>query len=119
MSDNAGGAGGGPAVEVKQPGLKFLEAAVYIMGGLLVLMLIGLIGGIIWKATRKAPIDPSIPALVDIQATPGTRVTQTTIDGDRAVIQLTQNGTDELVVVDVKKGLILSRIRLTPGVPSP
>ena len=31
MSDNTGGEGGGPAVEVKQPGLRFLEAAVYIM----------------------------------------------------------------------------------------
>ena len=77
MSDNAGGEGNGPAIEVKQPGLKFLEAAVYIMGGLLVLMLIGLIGGIIWKATRKAPVDANMPAIVDIQAAPGTRVTQT------------------------------------------
>src|SRR5206468_5372401 len=29
--------------QVQQPGLKFLEAAVYIMGGLLVLMLLGLL----------------------------------------------------------------------------
>jgi len=119
MSDNANGEGAGPAIEVKQPGLKFLEAAVYIMGGLLVLMVIGLIGGIIWKATRKPPVEPNVPALVDIEAAPGTRVTQTTIDGDRAVIQISQNGVDELVVVDVRKGVILSRIRLKTAPSAP
>src|SRR5262245_14238682 len=40
MSEDTPGEGSGPAVEVKQPGLKFLETAVYIMGGLLVLMLV-------------------------------------------------------------------------------
>ena len=119
MSDNTSGEGTGPAIEVKQPGLKFLEAAVYIMGGLLVLMVIGLIGGIIWKATRKAPVEPIVPALVEIEAGAGTRITQTMINGDRAIIQLTQNGADELVVVDVKKGAILARIRLKSAPNSP
>ena len=119
MVEDKSGEGGGPALEVKQPGLKFLEAAVYIMGGLLVLMVIGLIGGIIWKATRKAPVEPVVPSIVDIEAVPGARIGQMAVNGDRAILQITQNGEDEVVVVDVKKGAILTRIRLKAAAPAP
>jgi hypothetical protein len=119
MVEDKSGEGGGPALEVKQPGLKFLEAAVYIMGGLLVLMVIGLIGGIIWKATRKAPVEPIVPAIVDIETMPGARIGQMSVNGDRAILQITRNGEDEVVVVDVKKGAILTRIRLKPAAPAP
>jgi hypothetical protein len=119
MVEDKSGEGGGPALEVKQPGLKFLEAAVYIMGGLLVLMVIGLIGGIIWKATRKAPVEPIVPAIVDIETMPGARIGQMSVNGDRAILQITRNGEDEVVVVDVKKGAILTRIRLQPAGPAP
>jgi hypothetical protein len=119
MSDDIPAEGASPAAEVKQPGLKFLEAAVYIMGGLLVLMLVGLIGGILWKAIRKAPVETATPLLVNIDVPAGAKVGQISINGDRAILQVIENGKDEVVVVDVKKGTVVARIRLKETAPAP
>lgn len=89
-----------------QPGLKYLELAVYIMGGLLVLMFIGLIAGIIWKVTHKAP--PKVPATqqFNLGLPAGDELKTTQVDGDRLII--TTNS--EIVVVDLKQNAIVSRI---------
>jgi len=58
-----------------QPGLRFLEMTVYIMGGLLVIMLLVLLGGIAWKVTRgKAPEGPPKASLIDIAAPAGATI---------------------------------------------
>lgn len=91
-----------------QPGLKFLEATVYIMGGLLVVMLIVLVGGVIWKASRRGDAPPEAPKLVELALPPQSSVEQMTLDGDRLAIRTAQ----EIVVVDIRKGTILARIAL-------
>src|SRR5215218_6060951 len=80
-----------------QPGLKFLEWAVYIMGGLLVLMLVVLIGAIAWRAARRAEAPPEAPKTIEVQ-TPGA-VTDLALDGDRLAIQAGR----EIIVVDTRK----------------
>ena len=93
-----------------QPGLKFLEFAVYTMGGLLVLMFLGLIGGIVWKVTHKPP--PIVPAAqqMSLGLAAGAEVKSVQADGDRLVITTTA----EIVVVDLRQNAILSRISLAP-----
>ena len=54
MEQATPGAAGDPP---PQPGLRFLETTVYIMGGLLVLMLVVLLGGIAWKVMNR-PAQP-------------------------------------------------------------
>src|SRR4051794_2639402 len=98
----------------KSPGLRFLEAAVYIMGGLLVLMVVGVIGGIAWKLTHRAAPEATERAL-DIPVPAGATVSGVTLDGDRLAVQIDGGGKTEIVVVDARKGTVLSRIRLAPG----
>lgn len=78
------------------------------MGGLLVLMLIGLIGGIIWKATQKSDPVPQAPKLFGAGIPPGTRIDTIALEGDRLAIQ----AGGEVIVIDTKKGQVLSRIQL-------
>ncbi|MBK1867734.1 DUF6476 family protein [Taklimakanibacter albus] len=98
-----------------QPGLRFLEWTVYIMGGLLVIMLVVLLGGIAWKATRgKAPEEPPKASLVEIGVPAGATIGSVTLDGNTMAVQVTASGTQEVVVVDTKKGVVVSRVRLKP-----
>jgi hypothetical protein len=92
-----------------QPGLRFLEMTVYIMGGLLVLMLLALLVGIGWKVTHRgaAPPEPAKTLDLDLSAA---GVSQVALDGDRLVLR---SGT-EIVVVDMRSGSVLTRIRLKP-----
>jgi hypothetical protein len=91
-----------------QPGLRFLETTVYIMGGLLVLMLVGLIGGIIWKASTRTEPPHEGPRVVGAGLAPGTAIEDMALDGDRLAIRTT----NEIVVIDTRKGSVVSRIQL-------
>jgi hypothetical protein len=97
-----------PEATVAQPGLRFLETAVYIMGGLLVLMLVALIGGIIWKIANKSDPPPVEAKLVSLGLPAGTPVNHMALDGDRLAV----NTGKEIIVVDVRKGQVLARISL-------
>ncbi|WP_119393170.1 DUF6476 family protein [Taklimakanibacter lacteus] len=98
-----------------QPGLRFLEMTVYIMGGLLVIMLVVLLGGIAWKATRgKAPEEPPKASLVEIATPAGATVSGVTLDGNLMAVHVVSGASHEVVVVDTKKGAVISRVRLKP-----
>ena len=98
-----------------QPGLRFLEMTVYIMGGLLVIMLVALLGGIAWKVTRgKAPEEPAKASLVEIATPAGAMITDVTMDGNTMAVHVVAGAAHEVVVVDTRKGAIISRVRLKP-----
>ncbi len=99
---------GTPIETPPQPGLKFLEAAVYIMGGLLVLMFVVLIGGIAWKVTHRGEAPVPEAKLVELGLPAETKVNQLALDGDRLAIDTGA----EIIVVDVRKGTVVSRIKL-------
>lgn len=94
--------------EIRQPGLKFLEAAVYIMGGLLVLMLVGLIGGIIWKVTHRAEPPPVETKLLNLGLAAGTQIQAMELNGDRLAI----NTGAEIIIIDTRKNAVISRIAI-------
>jgi hypothetical protein len=101
-----------------QPGLRFLEVTVYIMGGLLVIMLLVLLGGIAWKVTRgKAPEGPAKTSLIEIAAPAGATIAGVTLDGNTMAVQIVAGASHEVVVLDTRKGTIVSRIRLKPETP--
>jgi hypothetical protein len=95
---------------VRQPGLRFLEAAVYTMGGLLVLMLVGLLGGIAWKATHRVAAPPDEMRLLDLGLPAGSAVQSMQLDGDRLAL----NTGTEIIVVDIRKNAVVSRIEVAP-----
>jgi hypothetical protein len=90
-----------------QPGLRFLEFTVYIMGGLLVLMLIALLVGVGWKIANRgsAPPEPTKVLEIDLSASD---VSQVSLDGDRLVLR----AGPEIVVIDTRLGTVVTRIRL-------
>jgi hypothetical protein len=90
---------------------KLLLRVVYIMGIILVLLFMLLIGGIIWKATKRAPLPSEVaPAVTDLGLAAGTTVQSMVLDGDRLAI----NTGNEIVIVDIRKNTILSRIAIKP-----
>jgi hypothetical protein len=93
------------------PAARTLLRVVYIMGIILVLLFLTLVGGIIWKSTRKAEPKPETPpAALNLGLPVGSAVQSTVIDGDRLVITAGR----EIIVIDVKKNAILSRIVTGP-----
>jgi hypothetical protein len=100
-----------------QPGLRFLEMTVYIMGGLLVIMLLVLLSGVAWKVMRgKAPEAPKT-SLVEIPAPAGATIAGVTLDGNTMAVQVVAGASHEVIVVDTRKGTIVSRVRLEPQAP--
>lgn len=93
------------------PSARRMLRVVYIMGVILVLLFLALIATIIWKANRKpvAAPAPEIQSLT-LGLPQGTDVRSTSLDGDRLVITTAR----EVIVVDIRKNAILSRISAGP-----
>jgi hypothetical protein len=97
-----------------------LKTAVYTMGVLIVVGTIVLIAGIIWKASQL-PATPTAGAAafeaLDIAVPAGAAVGSVEIDGDRLAITL-DGGPGEIIIVDLRRGEVVGRIRLDPGGPA-
>jgi hypothetical protein len=90
---------------------RILLKVVYIMGIILVLLFLTLVGGIIWKSARKAdpkPVAP--PATLSLGLPEAADIRSAEIDGDRLVL----NTGREIIVIDVRKNIIISRISAGP-----
>ena len=93
------------------PATRRLLRLVYIMGVVLVLLFVALIVGIIWKANHKAPPKPEPPPqTLNLGLPANADIRTTALDGDRLVI----NTGREVIVVDVRKNAIMSRIAAGP-----
>lgn len=88
---------------------KTLLRVVYIMGVILMLLFLLLVGGIIWKAMNRppAPATGAPGPVVDLGLPAGTVIQSMVLDGDRLVL----SAGSEVIVVDLRKNVILSRIR--------
>jgi hypothetical protein len=92
-----------------------LKAAVYTMGVLIVVGTIVLIAGIIWKASQlPAGSTAGLAAFeaLAIAVPAGAAVGSVAIDGDRMAITL--DGAPEIIIVDIRRGEVVGRIRLVP-----
>ncbi len=88
--------------------MKILVASVYIMGAMLVVLLVALVVGIVWKIKARSEVKIEAPKVVGAGLAPGTAIDSVTLDGDRLAIR----AGGEVVIVDVKRGTVLSRVRL-------
>ena len=89
------------------------------MGGLLVLMLVALLGGLAWKLTHKAPAAAPPVESLDIAIPSGSNVIGVTLDGDRMAVHVLDGAADhEIIIVDTRKGAVVSRVRLKPAASS-
>ena len=93
------------------PSTRRLLRLVYIMGVVLVLLFLTLIVGVIWKANHKAPPKPETPSqMLDLGLPADADIRSAALDGDRLVI----NTGRQVIVVDVRKNAIISRITAGP-----
>ena len=92
------------------PGARRMLRVVYIMGIILVLLFLALIATIIWKANTKSPPPPPVVQNLDLGLSPAADIRSAQLDGDRLVITTAR----EVIVVDIKKNAILSRIAAGP-----
>jgi hypothetical protein len=99
-----------PAAADLTPGTRALLRTVYIMGIVLVLLLIALIGGIIWKATNRTPKASEAVAVFDLGLEPGVAITGVELDGDRMAVTTSAG----IVVVDLRRRRVEARIGLRP-----
>jgi hypothetical protein len=92
-----------------------LKAAVYIMSILIVVGTIVLIAGTICK-TSQLPAATTAGATafeaLDIAVPTGAAVGSVEIDGDRLAITL--EGAPEVIIVDIRRGEVVGRLRLVP-----
>ena len=73
-------------------------------------MLVGLIGGIIWKATHRSEMPPPQTQLLDLGLAAGTRIETLQLDGDRLAI----HAGSEIIVIDIRKNAVISRVTIGP-----
>lgn len=101
--------------------IGLLKGAVYTMTVLLVVGTIVLVAGLIWKGSRLPAGGASgEPAqgfeALDIPVPAGAAVRAVAIDGDRLAVTL--DGAPEIVIVDIGRGQVVGRIRLTSETPA-
>jgi hypothetical protein len=77
-----------------------------------------LLGGIAWKVTSgQAPEGPAKTSLIEIAAPARATIAGVTLDGNTMAVQIVAGASHEVVVLDTRKGTIVSRIRLKPETP--
>jgi hypothetical protein len=77
---------------------------VKIMGVVLVLLFLGLIGGIIWKATHKAPPPPETDVMISLGIDPAS-IRLMALDGNSLAITTDK----QLLVIDLAKRKVVLR----------
>ncbi len=85
------------------PSLALLRL-VKIMGVVLVLLFLGLIGGIIWKATHKPPAPPETDIVIDLGIDPAS-IRLMAMDGNTLAITTDK----DILVIDVAKRKVILR----------
>jgi hypothetical protein len=85
------------------PSLALLRL-VKIMGVVLVLLFLGLIGGIIWKATHKPPAPPATDVIMDLGIDPAS-IRLMALDGNHLAITTDK----DVIVIDVAKRKVVLR----------
>lgn len=96
---------------------RLLKRTVYIMGVLLVAGTIVLIAAIIWKASQLPqgargfePLDVAVPA--------GATVRSVEVVGDRMTVAVEAGEASEIIIIDLRRGEVHGRVRLTPEAPA-
>ena len=101
----------GTGVAAVPPQARLLLRTVYIMGIVLVLLLIALVAGIVWKAAHRAPAAmPAAPAAFDLGLPADEAIVAVAASGDRLVVTTSRG----IVIVDLKRNAVSARIAPRP-----
>ncbi len=117
------GAEGGTGQVLEGRGLRALKVAVVVMGVMIVIAVVGLVAGVVFKlrarpATRAAvPVAAAVPteggaALTVLDEPAGTRVVAVVAAGPRLALSLQGGGPDRVVLLDPASGTVTARVSL-------
>ena len=114
-TQEAQGAGVAPEIAKAQdpPNVRLLKYLVIVLGVLLIGCFVAVFAIIGYRlahpraTTRQAEVKE-----VALPVGAGTQIGQLVMDGDRMALHLNGKDGEEVVVVDVRRGLILSRVKL-------
>jgi len=96
------------------PNVRLLKFVVIGLGALLVACFFIVFGVIAWRVAHPRPASADYgdySALVPA----GARVTQVSLDGDRLALQVSGPDGEEILVVDVRRGRLVGKVRLSTG----
>ena len=106
------------------PPARGLKLTVMIMGVLLVIGFAVVFTTIVYRVAASGDEDKSparsrgVFGVVEVPVPVGGQVVATDLRGDRALVRLKvgegANGFEEMLVLDIKRGVVLGRFRLTP-----
>ncbi len=95
--------------------VRAIKAAVYIMGVLIVIGAVALVAAIMMKAERGGKTIAAGFGDLEVAVPAGATVTGSRLDGDRLAVDIASPQGGEVVIVDVKKGQVLGRVKLAPA----
>lgn len=101
-------------------GTRILKFAVVFMGILLIVGFMVVVITIAYRAVKLGQDTP--PAAVsqsgqgfsqlDVEVEPDTLISQIELDGNRMAVHVTKDAADEILIIDIKTGELLGRVRL-------
>ncbi len=98
--------------------VRILKRVVYIMGVMLVVGAIVVIGTIIYRAVNydatraaSASAGPGFPAL-DVAVGQGATIGTIELNGNRMAVHVSKDGSNEIIIIDVRRGTLLGRVKL-------
>lgn len=106
-----------PAAEQDLVNVRILKWVVIVLGVLLLAALVTVFGVIGYRLARPKPEPPAAEAAIGLAVRPGTEIGQIELDGNRLAVEMRHASGGELVVIDVRSGKVLSRIRLDERAP--
>lgn len=100
--------------------VRLLKLAVIVMGLVLVGGVVALLSVIVYQARQLGTTGadgaaaPAAGAPLELPLPPGADVSRLALDGDRLAVQVDGPQGREILVLDLKSGAVLARVRLRP-----
>jgi hypothetical protein len=97
-----------------------MKGVVIFLGILLIAGFVVVFSTIIYRTVKLADDDgpaekAAAVAETDVAVSAGAQIQGMTLDGNRLAIHVGGEGAEEIVIVDVRRGTVLSRVRVMPG----
>ncbi len=107
-------------------GTRILKIAVIVMGIMLIVGFMIVVVTIAYRAMKLGEDKPSAnPAVnthgfsrLDVEVEPDTLISQIELDGNRMAVHVSKGAADEILIIDIRRGELLGRVRLREKAPA-
>jgi flagellar biogenesis protein FliO len=103
-----------PAKSGPPPGQKIVLGVVIFLGVLILIAMGALVVGLAKKFTHGGKTTAPVVAAQSLKLTPGSKIEALEVSGDRLVLRVMTATGEEIDIVDLKDGHVISRITTAP-----